>query len=239
MFPVQSPPLDDSQTPPLFFWVLGLSAAVALVPTLWMGLDLRAAALFAGPTPAITSVHWWWVELINWYVPAVFRGGIAVAMVVWLVATVRKQSKSLRLAMAFLVLAGILGPGMVVNWGFKDHWQRARPYQVENFGGTQQFTRAAVMTDQCNNNYSFVSGHVACGALFAALMLIHRRRKVAWAVAGSVSLLVIGFARMSDMAHWFSDVLWAYPITLVTCWLTWQALQWVYAGESNPSRTVG
>ena len=239
MFPVQSPPLDDSQTPPLFFWVLGLSAAVALVPTLWMGLDLRAAALFAGPTPAITSVHWWWVELINAYVPAVFRGGIAIAMVVWLVATVRKQSKSLRLAMAFLVLAGILGPGMVVNWGFKDHWQRARPYQVENFGGTQQFTRAAVMTDQCNNNCSFVSGHVACGAFFASLMLIHRRRKVAWAVAGSVSVLVIGFARMSDMAHWFSDVLWAYPITLVTCWLTWKALHWAYAGDRSPSRTVG
>jgi lipid A 4'-phosphatase len=179
------------------------------------------------------------VELINGYVPAVFRGGIAIAMVVWLVATVRKQSKSLRLAMAFLVLAGILGPGIVVNWGFKDHWQRARPYQVENFGGTQQFTRAAVMTDQCNNNCSFVSGHVACGAFFASLMLIHRRRKVAWAVAGSVSILVIGFARMSDMAHWFSDVLWAYPITLVTCWLTWKTLQWVYAGESKPSRTVG
>ena len=238
MLPAQNAPLDDSKTPPLFFWVVGISALVALVPTLWTDLDLRAATLFSGSTPTIGSVHWWWVELINLYVPAIFRGGIAVALVVWLIATARKQRKSLRLAMAFLVLAGILGPGIVVNWGFKDNWQRARPYQVENFGGTQQFTRAAVMTNQCDNNCSFDSGHVACGAFFASLMLIHRRRKVAWTVAGSASVLVIGFARMSDMAHWFSDVLWAFPITLVTCWLTWKALQWAYSEESKPSRTV-
>jgi lipid A 4'-phosphatase len=239
MFPAQNASLDDSKTPPLYFWVMVLSVVVALVPTLWTDLDLRAAALFSGPTPAIASVHWWWVELINLYVPAIFRVGIAIAIVVWLVATVRKQSKSLRLAMAFLVLAGILGPGIVVNWGFKDHWQRARPYQVENFGGTQQFTRAAVMTDQCNNNCSFVSGHVACGFFFTSLVLIHRRRKVTWAIIGSVAGLAIGFARMSDMAHWFSDVLWAYPITLATCWLTWKALLWAYAGDRSPSRTVG
>ena len=141
--------------------------------------------------------------------------------------------------MAFLVLAGILGPGALVNLGFKDQWQRARPYQVENFGGTQTFTRATVMTDQCDANCSFVSGHVACGFFFTSLMLIYRKRRIIWAVTGTLAGLAVGFARMSAMAHWFSDVLWAYPITLLASWLVWKALHWAYERETKPSRTVG
>jgi lipid A 4'-phosphatase len=227
---------DSNSTPALFGWIMVASICLALIPTVWSALDLQSAAQFTGPTPAVRSVTWWWVELINLYVPAVFRGGIVVAMVAWLAATALGRSKQVRLAMAFLVVAGILVPGALVNWGFKDHWQRARPYQVENFGGTQQFTRATVLTDQCSNNCSFVSGHVSCGFFFTALMLIHRKRRVAWAVTGTTAGLIIGFARMSDVAHWLSDVLWAYPITLAGCWLVWKALLWAYA---RPSRTVG
>ncbi|MDZ7920812.1 phosphatase PAP2 family protein [Rhodoferax sp.] len=130
--------------------------------------------------------------------------------------------------MAFVVLAGALGPGLVVNSVFKDHWQRARPYQVQEFGGTQQFTRAAVITDQCNNNCSFVSGHVACGFFLVSLMLIDRKRRKAWGFAGVSAGLTIGFARMADGAHWLSDVLWASPITLMTSWLVWKVLVRVY-----------
>jgi lipid A 4'-phosphatase len=124
----------------------------------------------------------------------------------------------------------------VVNWGFKENWQRARPYQVENFGGQQKFSRATVMSDQCNNNCSFVSGHVACGVFLISLGLVHRRRQRRWAVAGVASGLVIGFARMADVAHWLSDVLWAFPITLLTSWLVWKGLLLLYR---KPSSTVG
>ena len=126
------------------------------------------------------------------------------------------------------MIAGILGPGMVVNWGFKENWQRARPYQVENFGGTQKFSRATVISDQCDNNCSFVSGHVACGIFLASMMLVHRNRRIAWGIAGVASGLAIGFARMADGAHWLSDVLWASPITLVCSWLVWKLLLRLY-----------
>jgi lipid A 4'-phosphatase len=225
-----------ARTPALFWWVLVASIAFALVPTIWTSIDLQTAQLFAGTSPSIASANWWWVEWINQYVPAAFRAGLVVALVAWISSSIRKSAVRLRVAMGVVVIAGILGPGAVVNWGFKEHWQRARPYQVENFGGDKQFTRATVMTDQCDNNCSFVSGHVACGFFFTALMLIHRRRKVMWAIAGSVAGLVIGFARMSDMAHWLSDVLWAYPITLATSWIVWKSLLWVY---TRPRSTVG
>ena len=93
------------------------------------------------------------------------------------------------------------------------------------------------MTDQCDANCSFVSGHVACGVFLAALGLVHRRRQRQWATAGVLSGLVIGFARMADHAHWLSDVLWAFPITLSACWLVWKALL-VLRRYRRPSATV-
>ena len=227
---------ESPQTPAIFVCTIALFIALAMLPTVWTALDLGAAALFAGTSPAIASGKWWWVQLINEWVPAVFRGFLGLGFAAWLLATCLPRLKAWRLPLAFFVVAGILGPGAVVNLVFKDHWQRARPYQVQQFGGTQQFSRAAVITDQCDNNCSFVSGHVACGAFLISLALVHRRRQKQWGLGGAAAGLVIGFARMSAVDHWLSDVLWAFPITLATSWLVWRALLWFY---SRPSRTVG
>lgn len=229
-------PICASGTPSLFVGLLALSVALALVPTVWSTLDLRAAALFVGPTAQVHAVDWWWVVWINAYIPTVFRYGLGLAFASWLAATLVARWQAWRLPLAFVLVAGVLGPGVVVNWGFKDNWQRARPYQVENFGGTQKFSRATVMTDQCDANCSFVSGHVACGIFLASLGLVHRRRQRTWAALGVACGLIIGFARMADVAHWLSDVLWAFPITLGTSWLVWKGLQRLYR---NPSITEG
>ncbi len=223
-----TPAQPRNHTPRLFWWILWAFLALALVPTIWTPLDLQAAALFLGPQAHTEVAQWWWVELINWYAPAVFRFIVFVALAGWIWTSLRPWGRRWRMPLAFVVLAGALGPGLVVNSGFKDNWQRARPYQVQNFGGPQHFTRAAVITDQCNNNCSFVSGHVACGIFLASLLLVDRKRRVIWAVAGVMAGLTIGFARMADGAHWLSDVLWAGPITLVTSWLVWKALLRIY-----------
>jgi lipid A 4'-phosphatase len=218
----------STQTPALFWAIGGFFVLLAMIPTLWTGIDLAAAGLFAGSHPQIDAGQWPWVVWINAQIPTVFRFMVFAAFAGWLFTSVTRYGKQWRLQLAFLALAGTLGPGLVVNHVFKDNWQRARPYQVEQFGGPQQFTRAAVITDQCDNNCSFVSGHVACGFFFAGLMLVHRRRQVAWAVTGITSGLAIGFARMADVAHWLSDVLWAYPITLLCSWIVWKLLLLLY-----------
>lgn len=214
----------SQDTPPAFFYALGVALLLALVPTVWPQADLGFANLFFGDAPHIAAAEWWWVSLINAYVPAAFRVLLLLCIAGWIAATANRRWAAWRLPLAFVVVAGFAGPGLVVNAVFKDNWQRARPYQVENFGGAQQFTRAAVITDQCDNNCSFVSGHVACGFFFSTLLLVHRRRAKAWLVAGTLAGLAIGFSRAAAMAHWLSDILWAYPITLVTSWLVWLGL---------------
>lgn len=235
MLPTSTPPPVATATPKLFWCVIGLFVGLALIPTTWTQIDLAAAGVFVGQSPTLNSGQWPWVVWINAYIPTVFRWMVAIALLAWLIASFTRFGKQWRLHLAFLALAGTLGPGLVVNLGFKDHWQRARPYQVEAFGGEKQFTRAAVFADQCDNNCSFVSGHVACGFFFVSLMLLHPRRRLRWAAAGVAAGLLIGFARMSDVAHWLSDVLWACPITLLSSWIVWKFLLRVYP---PPSRGV-
>lgn len=227
-----------AKTPRLFWWMLCIFTALALIPTAWPGIDLAAARVFDNHLQLTQARQWWWVELINLYIPALFRTLIVLALVTWVWATVRPSKKHWRVPLAFIVLAGALGPGLAVNLGFKDHWQRARPYQVQEFGGAQQFTRATVMTDQCNNNCSFVSGHVACGFFLVSMMLVQRKRKALWATSGVLAGLLIGFSRMADHAHWFSDVLWAGPITLLSSWIVWFFLLRVYKQDATDNSTT-
>ena len=236
--PATLTPPDASRThttPALIVWIGLVFLLVALIPTAWSSLDLRTATLLGTLDTTQQVGNWWWVKTINDYVPSVFRFFLLLAFLGWLACLLQPRWRAMRLPLAFVALAGILGPGLVVNWGFKDQWQRARPYQVEDLGGKLKFTRAALMTDQCQDNCSFVSGHVSCGVFLASIGLVHRRRQRSWAVLGVVSGLLIGFSRMADTAHWLSDVLWAFPVTLATSWLVWKAL---LLFQSKPWRTV-
>ncbi|MBT0571560.1 phosphatase PAP2 family protein [Curvibacter sp. CHRR-16] len=203
--------------------------------------DLAAASVFADPSPRIASAQWWWVQAINDWAPFVFRVFLGLCFVVWLLSFWRAAWRRWRLPLIFIVLSGILGPGLMVGV-VKEQFNRARPYQVQEFGGTARFTRAAQVSDQCDVNCSFVSGHVACGFFFSTLLLVLPHQRKRWLLLGTAAGLVIGFARMSAMGHWLSDVLWAYPVTLLSSWLVWWLLQFWFqrsTASAQPSTTVG
>jgi membrane-associated phospholipid phosphatase len=103
----------------------------------------------------------------------------------------------------------------------KDHWGRARPYQIEAFGGTHQFTPAPLPADQCQRNCSFVSGHAALGFSlvgFAFLMPTGRPRNLVLAAALSFGALV-GLARIAAGHHFLSDIIDAGLVVVGTSWL--------------------
>jgi len=107
----------------------------------------------------------------------------------------------------FLLLALALGPGLAVNTVFKNQWGRARPHQIEAFGGEAAFTPAWVLTDQCETNCSFVSGHASMGFFVMALAFIFPQAFWRWVILGVGLGMLVGWARIVQGGHFISDVI--------------------------------
>jgi membrane-associated phospholipid phosphatase len=139
-----------------------------------------------------------------------------------------------RKALIFVVAATALGPGVIANTVLKDHWGRARPSQVPEFGGARQYTAAPLPAAQCERNCAFVSGHAALGfslVSFAFLLPFGWRRKTAVAAALGFGALV-GLARIAAGGHFLSDVVYAGLIVFATSWLLYQ---WIVVRDAFAS----
>lgn len=117
-----------------------------------------------------------------------------------------------RVLYLFLVL--ILGAGLIVNAILKDNFGRARPRDVEEFGGSRQFTPAFVIAGECKSNCSFSSGDAA-GAFFplALLLAVTRRRTIAAAAVGFG--VAVSFSRIAIGAHFLSDTVVSFFVMLI------------------------
>jgi lipid A 4'-phosphatase len=118
-----------------------------------------------------------------------------------------------RVCFLFLVLA--LGAGLIVNLGFKDHFGRARPRDVSEFGGGRTFTAAFAIGSECRKNCSFSSGEAAAGFFSLALVYaLARRRRFAIGLAVAFGATV-SLARIAAGAHFLSDTLVSFFIMLM------------------------
>jgi lipid A 4'-phosphatase len=110
--------------------------------------------------------------------------------------------------------------GLLVHDGFKDHWGRARPMDVQAFGGSKVYHAPLRPTDQCARNCSFVSGHAAGGfALMAIGMLGSRRTRWRWWRAGMVAGGLVGMARIVEGRHFLGDIVFAGLLIWLVCLL--------------------
>jgi lipid A 4'-phosphatase len=196
--------------------VAAYGAALVLAAALFLifpGIDLWAGGLFYRPGAGFFLASWGPVRAIYAAVPyitdAVVLGVPALyALALW---RGRPMWRLDGRGAAFLLLALALGPGLLINTVLKDHWGRARPIQVTEFGGTQRFTPAPLPADQCARNCSFPAGHPAMGFYFVAFALLARdrgRRRAAAAAAVAAGTL-IGVARMAQGGHFLSDVVFS------------------------------
>jgi lipid A 4'-phosphatase len=129
-------------------------------------------------------------------------------------------------AALYLVLALTLGPGLLVNTILKDHWGRARPSQIVEFGGDKQFTPTLVPARQCERNCSFPSGHAALGfslVAFAFLIPGRRRRRLAATAAMALGSLY-GIGRIAQGGHFLSDVVVSGLLVTATSWFLHRAI---------------
>ena len=100
----------------------------------------------------------------------------------------------------FLTLAILIGPGLLINAGLKNHWGRARPGQIIQFGGQSSYTIPLQPTNQCKKNCSFVSGHAAVGYSLIFIGAITGSRLI-WLSIGITTGLMIGLLRMMQGGH--------------------------------------
>lgn len=119
---------------------------------------------------------------------------------------------SYRRIFLFFVLLMIIGPGLVVNSVFKQHWGRPRPRSVVQFEGTQEFLRVW-QKGKSGEGSSFPSGHASMGFFLLSPYFLLRHRSKKWAGAflclGMGYGMLIGVARMMQGGHFASDVFWA------------------------------
>lgn len=123
---------------------------------------------------------------------------------------------------AFALVTLLIGPGIIVHTVFKDQWDRARPRHLVEFGGDKQFTPAWVISDQCERNCSFVSGHAAMGFYFMILGWLLRSRN--WFYIGLAIGALSGIIRVVQGGHFLSDSILA---GFMVYWTIWAFAKWM------------
>lgn len=144
--------------------------------------------------------------------PAYLCGGAA--LVVLVAGYFSARASALRKSALFLVLLLALGPGLVVNTIFKNHWGRPRPAQLQVFGGAEKMPFHQVWERGASGDgHSFPSGHASAAFYLICPYFVLRRRARGYALlalAGGLAYgVLMGVARMAQGGHFPSDVLWA------------------------------
>lgn len=120
----------------------------------------------------------------------------------------------------FLVTGSmVLIVGVVVNGIFKTFWGRARPIDVVEFGGDKIFTPPLMISNQCNYDCSFMSGHAAIGFWVVCFAFLAPKKHRKMAIAGAIIFgSLLGLARIAEGLHFFSDVVFAGVVTVSGVW---------------------
>lgn len=137
----------------------------------------------------------------------------------------------------FLLLCFAVAPTLVVNDVLKNHWGRARPVQIQEFGGNKTFTPAWTISSQCDRNCSFTSGETANVFCYLAVAFVVRRKKL---VTGAVLTagLLMAIARIGQGGHFISDTILSGFIDYLLIWLIYNLFEkldphYFQIGETN------
>ena len=205
------------------FIALTIGVAVGVVFGVWPRLDLAASTPFYDPKTHDFSLN---AHVWSQYARTAARALITLLIVPAGIALLGKflfpRRRMLIKTEAVLFLIGTLavGPGLLTNTLLKDHWGRARPIDVTEFGGTDRFTPWWDPRGDCPNNCSFVAGEPA-GAFWTmapAALAPPQWRALAYGSALAFGAAV-GVLRMAAGAHFFTDVVFAGVFSFLVIWL--------------------
>ena len=187
----------------------------------YFDLDIRIQKLFYH---ANSSSVWFQKENPFWQfgyhygtLPAILL--TFAALIGFILGWIKPKIKTYRRYFVLIFLTLIIGPGLLVNAIFKDHWGRPRPRQIQEFGGRWEF-KEIWQPGTPGKGKSFPCGHCSMGFFFIILYYAFKRKHKALAYS-SIALnivlgIFIGFSRISQGGHFLSDVLWSWGLTFLT-----------------------
>lgn len=212
-------------------WIMELllPLSILLLLTLifrYSDLDLQISHKFYRAGQGwIYADQWLWMLLYRrGMIPGLLIGfgGFGGLLLGWKLPKLSRQWRSCLL----LALLLAIGPGLLVNTVFKDHWGRTRPKHVVELGGEKPFVKVWDRSES-GQGKSFPSGHASIGFYTIAPYFVLRRRRRHLArgflFGGTVYGLLMGCGRIAQGGHFASDVLWSWGMVyfagLLLCYL--------------------
>jgi len=202
------------------FYVLLFSLIVATAVCVFMNADITMARLFYQPGagfPIGKLQPWKFLYDFGVY-PAYTMGTIALLIVI--AGYFRASLISIRRQALFIAILLIIGPGILVNSIFKDHWGRPRPVHVDIFGGNLSFHQPW-LPGPASRNASFPAGHPSAAFYMSAPYFVmrekkQRRKALLWLWGGILYGVVMGIARVIQGGHFVTDVIWSAGFVYLT-----------------------
>lgn len=208
----------------LTFWMAVSVAACALLFTVFPDVDLAVSRAFYDPVRGFSGDYNPVVQSLYRGIPLMSKATIIGLFIALFGYSFQRgaRGRKRRIQVAYLITALVLGPGLLIDIGMKDHWGRARPSTVAEFGGTKVFTPATRPSDQRDRNCSFVSGHASAGFYVVSLGFLGgaaaRRR---WTLIGLTAGTVFGLGRIAQGGHFLSDIVFSFYATWFAAWAAW------------------
>lgn len=218
------------------FWLLGLALATTALFASGT-LDIDAAGWFYQRAGAD---HWPLAQRGPW--PLVYRVApwltavLVSAALAALAASLTSSRRHWRRAALLVLLAVVIGPGLLGNALFKDHWQHPRPRELAAFGGSAQYVAAPLPGHA--GGASFPCGHCTVGFLYASGWWLWRQRRALARASLALGLTLgtlLGVGRMAAGAHFLSDILWSALLAFAVVHVLHDLVLPVPAGATAPS----
>ena len=113
----------------------------------------------------------------------------------------------IRLVLLGFVLGPVIGCGLIANMYFKDTWGRARPINIQEFGGDKIYTQPFIKSDQCEKNCSWISGESSAAFSFITGIIIIKNP--IFFFINIILGLIVSFCRIAMGGHFLSDNIFA------------------------------
>jgi lipid A 4'-phosphatase len=166
-------------------------------PELGFTFDKHPIVLFS--YQLFAQMHFWVIGALLVYLAWSFASGTTKKVLVNLLHR--------RMAI-FFIGSPLRGSWPHSQWRMERALGRARPFEVQSFGGERLYSPPMQPAQECDTNCSFVSGHAAMGFYWLSLAWVLKRRY--WLLVGLLLGSFVGLGRILQGNHFLSDIVFSF-----------------------------